>query len=107
MKLTGNTVLVTGGGSGIGEALAHRLHDLGNTVIVAGRRRDALERAIAGRANMAAMTLDVESAESVAEFARRLLACGWSPSVEDYPRDWRANSPICVTVDSKRPSASA
>lgn len=74
MKLTGNTVLVTGGGSGIGEALAHRLHDLGNTVIVAGRRRDALERAIAGRANMAAMTLDVESAESVAEFARRLLA---------------------------------
>jgi len=74
MKLTGNTVLVTGGGSGIGEALAHRLHDLGNTVIVAGRRRDALERAIAGRANMAAMTLDVESSESVAEFARRLLA---------------------------------
>lgn len=74
MKLTGNTILVTGGGSGIGEALAHRLHDLGNTVIVAGRRRDALERAIAGRANMAAMTLDVESAESVAEFARRLLA---------------------------------
>jgi len=74
MKLTGNTILVTGGGSGIGEALAHRLHDLGNTVIVAGRRSDALERAIAGRANMAAMTLDVESAESVAEFARRLLA---------------------------------
>jgi len=74
MKLTGNTVLVTGGGSGIGEALAHRLQDLGNTVIVAGRRRDALERAIAGRANMAAMTLDVESSESVAEFARRLLA---------------------------------
>ncbi len=74
MKLTGNTILVTGGGSGIGEALAHRLHDLGNTVIVAGRRRDALERAIAGRANMAAMTLDLESAESVAEFARRLLA---------------------------------
>lgn len=74
MKLTGNTILVTGGGSGIGEALAHRLHDLGNTVIVAGRRRDALERAIAGRANMAAMTLDVESSESVAEFARRLLA---------------------------------
>ncbi len=74
MKLTGNTILVTGGGSGIGEALAQRFHDRGNTVIVAGRRRDALERAIAGRPNMAAMTLDVDSAEGVADFARRVLA---------------------------------
>jgi uncharacterized oxidoreductase len=74
MKPHGNTILITGGGSGIGEALAHRLHDLGNTVIVAGRRRDALSRAIAGRANMAAIAMDVDSAEGVADFARRLLA---------------------------------
>ena len=73
MKMTGNTILITGGGSGIGEALAHRFHDQGNTVIVAGRRRDALHRAIAGRANMHALTLDIESAEGVADFARRLL----------------------------------
>jgi uncharacterized oxidoreductase len=33
MKTTQNTILVTGGGTGIGEALAHRFHDLGNTVI--------------------------------------------------------------------------
>ncbi|USI72806.1 SDR family oxidoreductase [Sphingomonas morindae] len=74
MKTSGNTILITGGGSGIGEALAHRLHDAGNTLIVAGRRRDALEKAIAGRANMHALELDVESADGVTDFARRLLA---------------------------------
>ncbi|WP_454884622.1 SDR family oxidoreductase [Sphingomonas oryzagri] len=74
MKSQGNTILVTGGGSGIGEALAHRFHDAGNTVIVAGRRQDALDKAIEGRANMHALTLDVESAEGVADFAKRLLA---------------------------------
>lgn len=44
MKTSGNTILMTGGGSGIGEALAHRFHDRGDTVIIAGRRREALER---------------------------------------------------------------
>ncbi|WP_404710302.1 SDR family oxidoreductase [Sphingomonas sp. MMS24-J13] len=74
MKTSGNTILITGGGSGIGEALAHRLHDAGNTVILAGRRQSALERAIAGRANMHAIALDVDSADGIADFARRLLA---------------------------------
>jgi len=73
MKLTGNTILMTGGGSGIGQALAHRLHDAGNTVIVAGRRKNALESAIAGRPNMHALTLDIESAEGIAVFSDRLL----------------------------------
>jgi uncharacterized oxidoreductase len=74
MKTSGNTILITGGGSGIGEALAQRLHDAGNTVIVSGRRRDALEQAIEGRENMHAMTLDVERPGAVAEFARRIVA---------------------------------
>lgn len=73
MKLSGNTILITGGGSGIGEALAHRFHDLGNTVIVAGRRRDALERAIAGRDNMHAFELDVGDAAGLAKAAERLV----------------------------------
>lgn len=74
MKTSGNTILITGGGSGIGEALAHRFHDLGNTVIIAGRRQDALNRSIEGRPNMHALTLDIDSAEGVANFAKRVLA---------------------------------
>lgn len=74
MKISGNTILITGGGSGIGEALAQRFHDAGNTVIIAGRRRDALEAAIAGRPNMHAMTLDIDSIEGVEAFAREVVA---------------------------------
>lgn len=74
MKQSGNTILITGGGSGIGEALAQRFHDAGNTVIIAGRRRDALEAAIKGRANMHAMTLDIESADAIEAFAKELVA---------------------------------
>ncbi len=74
MKISGNTILITGGGSGIGEQLAHHFHDLGNTVIVAGRREDALQRAIAGRPKMHAIAFDAESLRGVADFARRVTA---------------------------------
>jgi uncharacterized oxidoreductase len=74
MKTSGNTILITGGGSGIGQALAQRFHDLGNTVIVAGRRTEALQQTIAGRPNMHAMAFDADSAEGVADFARRVTA---------------------------------
>jgi NAD(P)-dependent dehydrogenase (short-subunit alcohol dehydrogenase family) len=44
-----------GGGSGIGEALAHRFLDVGNRIFVAGRRREALEAAIGVRDGMFAL----------------------------------------------------
>ncbi|SEN08792.1 uncharacterized oxidoreductase [Sphingomonas gellani] len=74
MKQSGNTILMTGGGSGIGAAIAQRLHDQGNTVIVAGRRLDALDETIAEREGMFAVQLDVEDAEGTAAFARQVLA---------------------------------
>jgi len=37
MKTTGNTIIVTGGGSGIGLALAEEFSKLGNKVIIAAR----------------------------------------------------------------------
>ena len=74
MRTSGNTILITGGGSGIGEALAHRFQDLGNRVIIAGRRLDALEQAAARREGITPMVLDVEDPVAIAEFARRVAA---------------------------------
>jgi len=72
MKLTGNTILVTGGGSGIGQALAWQFHDRGNTVIVAGRTEASLESTIEGREGMHAIVLDVADNASVAACADKL-----------------------------------
>lgn len=74
MKSTGNTILITGGGSGIGQALAHRWHDAGNHVIITGRRQQALDESIAGRERMTAYVLDVTVANEVEAFAQRVVA---------------------------------
>lgn len=74
MKTTGNTILITGGGSGIGRKLAQRFNALGNTVIVAGRHMETLEETIAGRDGMHAMTLDVEDPEAIETFAKKVIA---------------------------------
>ena len=74
MKTSGNTILMTGGGSGIGEALAHRFHDRGDTVIVAGRTRDDLDRACSGRERMHPIVLDVADPSDISAVAKRLMA---------------------------------
>ncbi|WP_443970606.1 SDR family oxidoreductase [Sphingobium sp. CR28] len=74
MKTTGNTILITGGGSGIGSELAQRFHDMGNSVIVAGRTRASLEETISGRANMHALTFDASTPESIDAFAAEAVS---------------------------------
>ncbi|OAN55467.1 SDR family oxidoreductase [Sphingobium sp. TCM1] len=74
MQSTGKTILITGGGSGIGAALAHELHAAGNQVIIAGRRRGALDAVVAAHPGMAAMVLDMADPAAITAFASQLVA---------------------------------
>ena len=73
MHTNGNTILITGGGSGIGRELAHKWHDLDNTVIVAGRTQASLDETAAGHANIHTMIVDVGDADDLARFAKKVV----------------------------------
>ena len=77
MQMTNNTLLITGGGSGIGRALAEAFHALGNQVIIAGRRQALLDDVTAANPGMASSLLDMESASDIARFAAQIK--------RDYP----------------------
>ena len=74
MDMSGNTILITGGGTGIGRALAEAFHALGNKVIIAGRRQSALDETTRANPGMAPLTLDIGNAEAIRAFAQKATA---------------------------------
>lgn len=65
MKLEGNTILITGGTSGIGRALAISFHERGNRVIVTGRRRELLDAITGAHPGMTGIPLDLDEPTSL------------------------------------------
>jgi uncharacterized oxidoreductase len=107
MKITGNTILVTGGTSGIGRAFAEALHDRGNRVIVTGRRQASLDEIAAERPGLAGLSLDVNDAASLSRLRTHLrkhypelnvvMANAGISRTEDLATDdWTANDAEAV-----------
>jgi uncharacterized oxidoreductase len=77
MKTTDNTILITGGGSGIGRGLAEAFHRLGNQVIIAARGQKTLDETTAANPGMKSLTLNVSDPKSIQSFAAQVT--------KDYP----------------------
>lgn len=77
MKMTGNMILITGGGSGIGRGLAEAFHKQGNQVVIAGRRQQALDEVTAANSGMKSILLDINDRDSIHSLSQQV--------VQDYP----------------------
>ena len=77
MKITGNTIAITGGGSGIGRGLAESFHKKGNQVVIAGRRQQVLDEVTAANPGMKSILLDINDRDSIHSFSKQVA--------QDYP----------------------
>ena len=78
MKLTSRTILITGGSAGIGLAFALKFLELGNQVIVTGRRQSALDELKAKYPKLRTIQSDVADVTQISSLARRVKT--------DYPK---------------------
>jgi uncharacterized oxidoreductase len=74
MKLTNRTILITGGSAGIGLAFALKFLELGNQVIVTGRRQSVLDELRANYPKLHTVQSDVADSAQIAALARRVKA---------------------------------
>src|SRR3954451_14913913 len=74
MKLTGRTILITGGSAGIGLAFAAKFLELGNEVIVTGRRQSVLDEAKSRLPKLHTIQSDIADPEQIAALAARVKA---------------------------------
>ncbi|MGB8406973.1 MAG: SDR family NAD(P)-dependent oxidoreductase [Mycobacterium sp.] len=72
MHMSNNTVLVTGGGTGIGRRLAESLHRLGNHVVIAGRRSEPLQATASANPGIEYLHLDQSDPDDIARMAAEL-----------------------------------
>ena len=72
MRLTGRTILITGGSAGIGLAFAREFLELGNEVIVTGRRQSVLDAVKAQHPQLHTIQSDVADPAQTAVLAARL-----------------------------------
>jgi uncharacterized oxidoreductase len=74
MRIQGSTILVTGGGQGIGRAVAEAFHARGARVIVTGRNTATLSAVVAANPGMAWYALDMQDARAIKAFAAKIAA---------------------------------
>jgi uncharacterized oxidoreductase len=78
MKMNGNTILITGGGSGIGRGLAEAFHRHGNRVIITGRRLARLDAVCEANPGMIGVELDIRDPQAIKRVTLQIVA--------DHPR---------------------
>ena len=74
MKMNGNTILITGGGSGIGRGLAEAFYQRDNQVIITGRRMARLEAVCSANPGMIAVELDIRDPLAVKRVTQEIIA---------------------------------
>jgi len=72
MKLSGNTILITGGSAGIGLAFATKFIELGNEVIVTGRNQVKLDALAKAHPKLTTLRSDAADPKAIADLARTL-----------------------------------